>query len=261
MLTIVSISLNLSGHGNIVSDVVVIVTSPFNKFADLISASVSGFAAYFTEFNNLKDENAELKDRLAALENDIEEARILRETNDSLMAFYELKREHMDFNLEHAQIIARESGNYLSQITINKGTFHSVSVDMPVISKDGIVGFISEAGIMTSKVTLFLRTGAAIPAIVRRTGQTGMIVGSFSLERDGLCKITYLPKDADIAAGDTILSSGHGSIYPEQLIIGEVTEVIPDSLTQSMIGYVKPVVDFNELRDVMIIKGFERSFY
>jgi rod shape-determining protein MreC len=87
------------------------------------------------------------------------------------------------------------------------------------------------------------------------------VEGDFELEKKGLCKLSYLPKDVDLRVGDKIISSGYGGIFPEGLNIGEVVSIEPDELSHTLVGYVKPAADLSLIRDVMIIREFERKFY
>ena len=261
ILTVTTMTLNVIGKGNIVSDVVNIVVYPFQAFANVLKDSFSGFTAYFTEFNNLKEENEELKEQLALLKNKYFEAEDFKEKYEELLAFHNIKTASIEFDRQPATIISHGIGNFTSIITINQGSLHEIEKDMPVISPDGIVGYVSEVGLGTSKVTLFTCASVHISAYINRTGITGVVEGNFELEKEGLCQLTMLPKDVDLRIGDKILSSGYGGIFPEGLAIGEIVEIIPDVLSRTMIGYIKPAVDLSTLRSVMVIRKFERNFY
>lgn len=262
LITAASMVLKFTGRGAIISDAVNIIITPFERFADIIKSSSSGFFAYFTEFNTLKKENEELKDQLKALEIEVGNERILKEKNDMLMSFFDLKSEHLDYVMQDARVIANDTNNYTSTITIDKGSFHEIAKDMTVICKDGMVGYVSEVGIMSSKVTLFIRTSNSISAKVKKSGEPSCIIdGDFELEKKGLALLSFLPKDEVVEAGDMVYTSGSGGIYPEGLLIGVVEEVMTDQLLQSCIAYIKPAADLHKISDVMIIKSFERSFY
>ena len=267
VLTLSTIILNMAGYGSAVADITNLILTPFRHFTGIITESFSGFAAYFTEFSRMKDEIEDLKERLAAAEALNEDTRVLQEQNEMFMSFYELKKERMDLKPQPAKVTARDPGNYNSSITINKGSFHNIEKDMAVVAASGkegeyvIVGYVSEVGITSSKVVPFIRTGSSVGAYIKRTEETGIVEGTFELERYSLCRIANLSKEAVLEEGDRIYSSGAGSRYPENLYIGEVVGVEGDPLTQTMTGLVKPAVNFDEIRDVMVILEFERKFY
>lgn len=265
VLTLSAMILNVSGRGSVVTDVTNIIVMPFQKFADIVKESLSGFRAYWTKFNYYKERVEVLEAEVARLEVENEDARALQEQNDTLMEFFELKKERMDFKFQPARVIYSESGNFLSVLTINKGSFHKIEKDMSVIADNGtdkvIIGYISEVDYATSKVVLFTRTSESIGAYIKRTGEIGVVEGDFELEKRGMCRIAYLSKETDLQVGDKIYSSGYGGIYPENLYIGKVTEVIYDQLSQTPTGYIEPAINFYEVKDVMIILKFNRDFY
>ena len=262
ILTVAAMALSIAGQGNMVSDIVNIILYPFQTFTNVLKDSFSGFAAYFTEFNNLKKENAELKEQLALLENKLYEAVDFKEKYEELLAYHNIKQANIEYDRQPATVIARGSGSFMSILTINQGTLHEIEQDMAVISPDGIVGYISETSFATSKVVLFTRASVSISAYINRTGITGVVEGDFELEKkEGLCKLIMLPKDADLRIGDRIISSGYGGIFPEGLVIGDVVEIVPDGASHTMIGYIKPAVDLSTVRSVMVIRNSERKFY
>jgi len=109
------------------------------------------------------------------------------------------------------------------------------------------------AGPVVAWAVRYGRRGGAAVALV-------IACCDFVLERDGLSRIRYLAREADIRAGDRVYSSGYGGIYPEGLFIGTVLEVYGDPLTQTPAAYIEPGVNFNQLRDVMIILEFNFIF-
>jgi len=270
VLTLSTIILNLTGHGSVVTDIVNVILTPFQRFAVILKDSFSGFVGYFTEFNRMKDEIEELKEKLEAAEILNEDTFKMAEKIETYEAFYGFQSKHTNYDLYPARVTARDPGNYLSSLTIDKGSFYGIAKDMPVVAAkktDGdkyiymIVGYVSEAGTLSAKVVPYIYPGTAIGAYIERTGETGIVEGDFKLAKNGMCRIAYLSKETVLEIGDKIYSSGNGGIYPEDLYIGEITEIVPDPSSHTMIGYIKPAVDFNELKDIMVILEFTRNFY
>jgi rod shape-determining protein MreC len=269
-LTLSTIVLNLSGFGSLVSDAVNLILGPFRGLADIVKDSFSGFTGYFTEFNKMKTEIEELKAKLEDAQYQLQDTWRLQDENETLMAFYELKKIRPDYKMQNAKITAKDPGNYLSSLIINKGAWQALEKDMPVVAARGtdlvkekyaIVGYVSEVGVLSAKVVPFIRTGTSIGAYIERTGEAVMVEGDFELEKKGMCRISCLSKETVIEAGDKLYSSGNGNIYPEDLYIGEIIELEADPLSRTMTGCIKPAVDFDEIKNVMIIIEFNRSFY
>jgi len=264
-LTLVTMGLNLAGYGNLVSDIANTIIRPFQTFANMIQDSVSGFIGYFTIFNELVEENAMLRERVQELEAEWSVVREIREQNEFLIEFFDLKQERLDFKFQDASIIAGSAGNYILEFTINRGSFHGIGLDMPVIASGAggasIVGFISNVGLMTSRVSPFMRPANSVGAYIKRTGDTGIVEGDFDLGRAGIGRFAPISREADIQIGDRIYSSGYGMIYPQGLFIGTVTEVLSNPLMQAQYAYIEPGADFSQMRDVMVILEFNWNFY
>ena len=69
-------------------------------------------------------------------------------------------------------------------------------------------------------------------------------------------KLYYLPKDADIQVGDTIVTSGLGGIFPKGLYVGKVI-FLTDEDNGEYDACVTSDVDFEHLEEVLIILGKE----
>jgi rod shape-determining protein MreC len=260
VLTITTMGLNIAGYGNIVSDAANTILEPFQMFANAIRNSAAGFADYFTRFNELREENAVLKETVRELEQEIDEAREIKGENEMLRGFFQLREERPDFKWLEASVIAGGSSNYISGLTINRGYFHGIEKDMAVLSEDGIVGYISKVDFRTATVSPFIRTENSVGAYIKRTGDTGLVKGDFELEKQGLGSLTPFSREVDIQVGDKIYSSGYGGMYPAGLFIGTVSEVYSDANTHTPAAFIEPGVNFNTLREVMIILEFDWVF-
>ena len=95
-----------------------------------------------------------------------------------------------------------------------------------------------------------------------RSGASGILVGEYTYRENGTCKLTFLDGDArnaDVAVGDSVETSGTGSVYPAGLKVGKITELKADAATRSLIATVEPSVDFSSVSYVMIITGYQEK--
>mgnify|MGYP002570288438 FL=1 len=257
VLTVVPTVLSAMGLRSVVKDAALSLLSPIQHLCTYATDAVEGFTSYFTEFDRVVEENNALREKILELENQIDSALETEQMNEWLYDYLELKREHADFQLESANVTGRESGNYMTVFTLDKGTAHGVEKNMPIISKNAIVGYITEAGSNWSKAVTILESGQAIGAYVERSGAVGVVEGDFSLASQGLCKLSYLGADADVEVGDRILSSGYGSVYPRSLVIGHVTEIEKDPYSQSITVYIQPAASLSDEDRFMIITEYD----
>ena len=247
-------SMGLSG---VLKDTVNIIFSPLQKAFTYYTDAIDGYVSFFTEFDRIVEENNALREEINDLRDKISSAEEAEEMNDWLYNYLELKREHTDFRFTEATVSVREGGNYTTVFMLDKGRAHGVEKDMPVVTQNGIVGYISEVGTTWAKAVTFLEEGSAIGAYVERNGVEGIIEGSFALSEEGLCLMTYIAADADIKVGDRIVSSGYGSVYPRGLVIGTVEKIESDTSSRSVTVTVRPSADLSDLSRMMIITGYD----
>ena len=118
------------------------------------------------------------------------------------------------------------------------------------------MGYISQVGLTTSKVTTILSPQIVAGANDSRTGDTGVISGTADFAAEKKLKFYNLTRDCQIAVGDTVITSGEG-LFPDGLLIGTVETIKSDSNTSSLYSTVIPFVDFTDIRNVMVITDFE----
>ena len=238
-------------------DAVCVLLTPMQKVFNYATEALDGFAAYFYKFDELVEENNALRERIAELEKQNYDAAELEERSAWMSSFLEMKTQHTDFKMLSASVTGRESGNYSKILTIDVGTGAGIQLNMPVVTSEGIVGQITELGYNWAKVTTIVEAQSAVGAYIERTDEAGICEGAFELSADGLCRLSYLPAEADVKVGDRVLSTGFGSVYPRGLVIGYVETVGINEFTRSPDVTVKCAADFSELTQVMIITDYE----
>ncbi|MBQ2277361.1 MAG: rod shape-determining protein MreC [Clostridia bacterium] len=257
LLTIVPSVLYSMGLTFLFRDAVCVLLTPMQKVFNYATEAVDGFASYFYKFDELVEENIALRERIAELEKQNYDAAELEERSAWMSNFLEMKSQHTDFKMLSASVTGRENGNYSKILTIDVGTGAGVTKNMPVVTSEGIVGRITELGYNWAKVTTIVEAQTSVGAYIERTEDAGICEGQFDLAPDGMCRMSYLPAETQIAVGDRVLSTGYGSVYPRGLVIGYVETVGINEFTRSPDVTVKCAVDFSELTQVMIITDYE----
>lgn len=256
LLSIVPTVLCAMGQGSYVRKALQTAAQPFSWAFTKIGEGLSGFSVFFQKLSDLQKENEELRAQLDDYRDRIYNAKMLEEENKWLSDYLGLKKEHSDFLFEEASVIGRESGNYSTVYTLSKGTMHDIKVNMPVITEDGVVGYVTEVGPTWCRAVSIIETASAVGAYIERSGELGLIEGSYELRFEGKCRMIRLPADADVHEGDRVLTSGLGSIYPRGLFVGEVVSVDADPYSRTLTAVVQPKVDYSSLVKVMIIKDY-----
>lgn len=155
-----------------------------------------------------------------------------------------------------AQIINNSINNRHNYLTLNKGYAQGIKPEMAVISQDGVVGIVKGVSKNYSSVISMLNIDYKISAKIRKNQYFG------SLSWDGLnyrtVVLNEIPLHADIQDGDTVVTSGFSSIYPEGLVIGTISRFEEKSGSFYKID-IELSVDFKRLYHVYVVENMLRD--
>ena len=92
--------------------------------------------------------------------------------------------------------------------------------------------------------------------VVSRTRDNGIITGSAEYAADGLCVLTNLARSTMSKAGDQIITTGLGGVFPANLLVGTVQEVVPEQSGKSSSAVILPGADPRTVKHVFIITEY-----
>jgi len=184
----------------------------------------------------------------------------LRAQNEELLEYvYEVQRlrklvqlkEHVRGRHLTARVIGRGPSNWFHTLMLNVGRREGVEEGDIVEAEGGLVGQVYEVTKFTCKVLLITDRRSSVGALVQpeRSRAVGVCKGT---GRD-FCTLQYLPKEADVRVGDTVISSGFGGVFPKGIVIGRVTDVQRNDYNSSLEAKVQPHVDFDRLEEVFVL--------
>lgn len=232
------------------------IAAPFRSAATHIAESVSDFFTAIRDGEKLMIENAELETQMAEMREKLADYEKKTEENKFLKDFLGIKEANNDFKFETAILISRDIEDPYGGFVINKGTLDGVAAYDPVITADGLVGYISETGLTTSKVITILSTELTAGALDNRTNDSGIVTGTPELAQKGMTKLRNLSRSCNIAVGDYIVTSGEG-VFPAGILIGSIDTIGSDKYNTSIYANVKPFADIENIRNVMVITDFK----
>lgn len=234
-----------------------IITSPFRSAVSAVETWVEDKQRYYADYTELLEENAALKQELAELRQNERQALRDREENALLRELLKLQEQRRDFVFESAMILEHSSTNWTSTLTLNRGTNCGIAVKDCVVSAEGyLVGVVSEVGYNWATVLTVIDTDTELGALVFRTSEVAVAEGDFALMNEGRLKLSYLPESASLLSGDYIVTSGLGGYYPSNLVIGTVESVKVDDDGLAQYAVIAPMVDFDTLTEIFVIKDF-----
>ena len=168
--------------------------------------------------------------------------------NKRLNSLLSLKQKS-SYKVIAARVIARPADNWSSGLIVDKGSNSGVKEGYVVVNYLGLIGRIKEVSYSVSTVMLVNDTNFSVSSIVQRSRQEGLVSGTLG----NSLIMRYLPKDADIEPGDTVLTSGLTKAYPKGLIIGTVVDVGEEFQGLSRYAVLRPAADLSNLEEVLII--------
>jgi len=143
------------------------------------------------------------------------------------------------------------SVNPLNQtLVLTKGSNDGIRPGMPVIDEGGVVGQIRRVTPMTSEATLVTDSKISVPVMVLRNG---LRVIAFGSGQTGRLDVRYLGLGADIRAGDDLVTSGIGGIYPQGLWVGKIAAVDNNSAEGFMRARVVPSAHPERYRHFLVL--------
>ncbi len=222
----------------------------------------TGIYNELTDFTRLKDalsENDRLQLQIAQLTEDNNRLQAQQAELERLRELYELDQEYMQYNKIGARVIARDSAKWFQVFRINKGSDDGVKVDMNVVADGGLVGIVTDVGANYATVRSIIDDVSRVSAMPVDSSYNCIVAGDLTQYENGRLLITDLSKDGVIQDGDQIVTSNISSKFLPGILIGYAADVTMDSehLTQS--GYLVPVVDFDNLQEVLIITDLKET--
>ena len=249
IFTLISASLRDPHPLQPLKNLVVNVTAPvFNVFRQTGAAISRVWRGYFY-LVGVQAENELLIRK--TLENQSKEA-LYQETlleKERLRQLLEV-RNQAALPVTGARIIGYDFSVWFRSAFLDKGTNDGIKVGMPVVNASGIVGRIVECFPNYAKILLLIDRSSAVDAIVQRNRLRGILEGVGA----NRVYLRFVHKNQDVMAGDVVLSSGLGGVYPNGMIVGTVVAVdkkVPGIFQEIE---VEPAVDFTRLEEVLIVK-------
>ena len=214
------------------------------EFFSHISREIQGVLLYH---QNLV-QNQHLKKELGYIRRQLHEARELHIENVRLRELLDFKQRSV-YRLTAASVIGYDPTNLSSVIIIDKGEREGISSGLAVITNDGLVGRIVEAGSKTSKVLLINDINSGVAALIQRSRQIGLVSGTLA---EGLI-LQYLSIDSDVQISDLVVTSGLSGIYPKGILIGKVTRVREEEGSGEIVAMLEPSADLTKLEEVLVV--------
>lgn len=228
---------------------------PIQNGLTYLKNKLAGNDEFFTDINNLKAENEELKEKTSKLEQELRELEIIKAENSTLKEYMKMAEKYSEYNTVPAYIISRDISNFTSNFIINVGSKDGIGTNMTVIAEAGLVGHVVSVTENTAKVQTIIDTASAVSATIS-TSRDGILLRG-QLDSDQTLKATYIPAEASLVQGDNVETSGMGGIYEKGIHIGTIKEIVNTKNITNRYAIISTAVDFKKIETVLVIKKGE----
>lgn len=225
--------------------------APFQK---VVNGGTGAVGRVWSDYINLVDlgkDNQKLSIRVLDLEAEVNR---LKEAEMKLWRLQKLMGFSMEKHIEAlpVNVLGREADNWSRMILLDKGKNAGLEKGMAVITSEGLVGRVHQTTGGKSKALLITDWRSSVDAMVQRSRARGVVVGKSSQ----LIEMKYIPLNADVRIGDTVVSSGLGGVFPKGLLVGRVVKVIQKRNALFQRAVLIPAVDVTEVEEALIIVDY-----
>jgi rod shape-determining protein MreC len=227
--------------------VVVNIGASFLKIGNVFP-SVRSRSALSAENDQLKADNNQLRIDLSR------HAEVARE-NAELRRLLQMTGEPPGRKLIGARVIGRDVSNWWKTIQINAGSQQGVREDAAVINAEGLVGRVTSVTGGESRVVLMVDPNCKVSALIQESREPGVVTGADSaFAVNPICQMTFVQRAARVSAGQHVITSGLGGVFPKGIPVGVVADARLNAQTGMYLDVdVKPSVDFHRLEHVMVV--------
>lgn len=220
-----------------------------NMVAGIVYEISGGISSYF----HLKSANSDLLDRNIVLEQQIRNLeRALKEHQmDSITINAIREIPQTDYKLFKAEVIKNSINLGDNYITLNKGYNEGIRPEMGVVDGNGIVGIVYETSPSYSLVISVLNSKSNISCKIVGSDYFGYLKWERGDSRYAYLK--DLPRHAEFNLGDTVVTSGFSTVFPEGIIVGTVDDMSDSHDGLSYLLKIKLATDFGKISDVRVI--------
>ena len=200
----------------------------------------SGISSYF----NLKNEN-----KILLLENN----RLKELEFNTNRSQDNLTLVNNEYKVTSATVIKNSYSLTKNYLILNRGSDSLINEDLGVVTSNGIVGVIDKVSNKYSRVISLLNTNSKINAKLKKSNHFGTL--EWNGENSNIVQLLDIQDLVELTIGDTIVTSGYSSIFPENIPIGSIQSFKLNETKDLFVIDVKLFNDMTNLRHVHIIEN------
>lgn len=254
-ITLIFTSLTLNISGGPLNTVAGYIFVPMQKGINTAGQWISDKTNDFKTLAQVQEENQKLKEQNDELTSQLNTIKLEKYDLDNLRELLDLDEKYPSYQKVAASVIAKDTGNWFSVFTIDKGTKDGLKKGMNIMAGSGLVGIITDVGPNYAKVRSIIDDSANVSAMVTTTGDNMNVSGNLqTMNSDQAITFSELRDSEDkVQIGDPVVTSYVSDQYQQGILIGYIASIESDSNKLTKSGTITPVVDFEHMENVLVI--------
>ena len=231
-----------------------VVLTPLQKVTSALSGGAASVWEKYTSIDDVMDRNEQLEAENAELRQQMVDYDRIKAENDAYKALARIQDTNSEASYVSAFVIGRDPLDEFGGFTLDQGSTDGVAVNDAIISDRGyLLGVVVEVDATSCKVMTILHPSFNAAGVISRTRENGIITGSADYAADGQCMLTNLDRATEARKGDQVITTGLGGVFPANLLVGTVQEVVPEQSGKSSSAVILPGADPGTVKHVFII--------
>lgn len=238
-------------------EILSVAVAPFQRAAAAVSNGVSSLWEKYTNIDAILEENEKLTTENAELRGQMVDYDKLKAENEAYKALTNIQEQHPEMSYVSSFVIGRDPLDSFYGFTLDQGSLDGVEANDAITSDEGyLLGVVTEVDLTSCKVMTILHPSFNAAGVVSRTRDNGIITGSADYAAEGLCVLSNLSRSTLTKANDQVITTGLGGVFPPDVLVGVVQELVPEASGKSTIAVLKPGADPRTVKHVFIITNY-----
>lgn len=234
-----------------------VVLTPLQKVTAALSGGAASVWEKYTSIDDVMDRNEQLEAENAELRQQMVDYDRIKAENDAYKALARIQDTNSEASYVSAFVIGRDPLDEFGGFTLDQGSTDGVAVNDAIISDRGyLLGVVVEVDATSCKVMTILHPSFNAAGVISRTRENGIITGSADYAADGQCVLTNLDRATEARKGDQVITTGLGGVFPANLLVGTVQEVVPEQSGKSSSAVILPGADPRTVKHVFIVTEY-----
>ncbi len=234
-----------------------VVLTPLQKVTSALSGGAASVWEKYTSIDDVMDRNEQLEAENAELRQQMVDYDRIKAENDAYKALARIQDTNSEASYVSAFVIGRDPLDEFGGFTLDQGSTDGVAVNDAIISDRGyLLGVVVEVDATSCKVMTILHPSFNAAGVISRTRENGIITGSADYAADGQCVLTNLDRATEARKDDQVITTGLGGVFPANLLVGTVQEVVPEQSGKSSSAVILPGADPRTVKHVFIVTEY-----